>query len=102
MSGEQFTLDSFLGRAFSSRPVTLRGFLDGQEIMTRTVNITNRFQQFDLNMKGVDKVTWSTNGKFNLLLDDITVSAVPEPQTYAMMLAGLGLLGFMARRRRQA
>ena len=28
------------------------------------------------------------------------VSAVPEPETYGMMLAGLGLLGFMARRRK--
>ncbi len=30
------------------------------------------------------------------------VAAVPEPETYAMMLAGLGLVGFMARRRRKA
>jgi hypothetical protein len=29
------------------------------------------------------------------------VGAIPEPETYAMMLAGLGLLGFMARRRKQ-
>uniref|UniRef100_UPI0035AF2B4B PEP-CTERM sorting domain-containing protein n=1 Tax=Nitrosomonas sp. TaxID=42353 RepID=UPI0035AF2B4B len=26
---------------------------------------------------------------------------VPEPQTYAMLLAGLGLLGFMAQRRKK-
>lgn len=29
------------------------------------------------------------------------IAAIPEPETYAMMLAGLGLLGLAARRRRQ-
>jgi hypothetical protein len=30
-----------------------------------------------------------------------TVAAVPEAETYAMMLAGLGLVGFMVSRRRK-
>ncbi|MEO6561693.1 MAG: PEP-CTERM sorting domain-containing protein [Nitrosospira sp.] len=30
-----------------------------------------------------------------------TVGVVPEPETYAMLLAGLGLVGFIARRRKQ-
>jgi hypothetical protein len=32
----------------------------------------------------------------------ITVSAVPEAETYVMMLAGVGLMGFVARRRKSA
>ena len=32
--------------------------------------------------------------------DNISVTPVPEPETYAMMLAGLGMLGFAARRRK--
>jgi len=31
----------------------------------------------------------------------VATSPVPEPETYAMLLAGLGLIGFMARRRKE-
>jgi hypothetical protein len=32
---------------------------------------------------------------------EMNAAAIPEPETYAMMLAGLGLMGFIARRRKQ-
>ncbi len=35
-----------------------------------------------------------------IVLDNVLVSAVPEPETYAMLLAGLGLMGTIARRRK--
>lgn len=35
-----------------------------------------------------------------LRIDNISVSAVPEPETYAMLLAGLGLVGAYTRRRK--
>ncbi|MDP2225611.1 PEP-CTERM sorting domain-containing protein, partial [Nitrosomonas sp.] len=34
----------------------------------------------------------------NIVTD--TISAVPEPETYAMLLAGLGLVGFTVRRKK--
>lgn len=37
---------------------------------------------------------------FGMSLQNIQVAAVPEPGTYAMLLAGLAAIGFVARRRR--
>lgn len=36
----------------------------------------------------------------NISFDNIQVTAVPEPKTYAMLLAGLVAVEFMTRRRR--
>ncbi|MYM26426.1 PEPxxWA-CTERM sorting domain-containing protein [Duganella sp. FT135W] len=64
-----------------------------------TVGISSYFggytpsQQFVNNQYG-NYTTFSTIGKS-------AIAAVPEPETYAMLLAGLGLVGFAARRRRQ-
>jgi choice-of-anchor C domain-containing protein len=41
----------------------------------------------------------TTDGNAGIALDNITITPVPEPETYALMLAGLGLVGFAARRR---
>jgi hypothetical protein len=53
---------------------------------------------------GYVPITYSSNLSFgansNTSLTVSTVSAVPEPETYAMLLSGLGLIGFMAYRRK--
>ena len=61
-------------------------------------------------LSGLNNASYAVTGNYNIGLiqsgkyqDLITVSpvsAVPEPETYAMMLAGLGLMGFAARRRK--
>jgi len=43
--------------------------------------------------------TGGTDGGEHFFL--VSANAVPEPETYAMLLAGLGLMGFVARRRRR-
>ena len=39
------------------------------------------------------------NSAWGPALDNVTVTAVPEPETFAMLLAGLGLIGFVKRRK---
>ncbi|MYM66484.1 DUF642 domain-containing protein [Pseudoduganella sp. FT55W] len=42
------------------------------------------------------------DGYSGAVLDNVVLTAVPEPETYAMLVAGLGLVGFAARRKKQA
>lgn len=52
---------------------------------------------YTLHVKGtvLTNLAASYSGNLNLV-------AVPEPETYAMLLGGLGLIGFAARRKKQA
>jgi plastocyanin len=54
---------------------------------------------YDLVFAVVDTDDFVTSSA--LAVNDLTVTPVPEADTYALMLAGLGLVGFMAARRRR-
>jgi hypothetical protein len=43
-----------------------------------------------------------TTATGDLLSQNIPMAPIPEPETYALMLAGLSAMGFVARRRKQA
>jgi hypothetical protein len=52
---------------------------------------------YDLRVTGT---LTATTGMINAAVN-FNTAPIPEPETYAMMLAGLGMMGFVARRRKQ-
>lgn len=53
---------------------------------------------YDLRVSGT--ITGTAGGTYAGTLS-AAAAPIPEPETYALMLAGLGLMGFVARRRKQ-
>lgn len=47
------------------------------------------------------RVTVSFEGEGSVSFNNEHIAAIPEPETYAMLLAGLGLMAFVARRRQR-
>ena len=78
----------------------------GSTAASYTLNSADPFSTVTLNFtpgsNGSYDISYQNLGGDNVgaLLDNVSVSAVPEPETYAMLLAGLGLMGFIARRRK--
>lgn len=56
---------------------------------------------FDADFNNLTSLSWNEGALRTFAFDNINVSAVPEPETYAMLLAGLGLVA-LARRRKSA
>ncbi len=60
-----------------------------------------RFDPTSVMFAGVARSISFAGGTPNVLFDNISVTVVPEPGTYALLLAGLGVVGFLVSRRRQ-
>jgi hypothetical protein len=77
----------------------------GTTTQSYTLATFDPFKSFSLTLTPVTSGTYAlsflNNGRDNVgaLLDNVNVAAVPEPETYALMLAGLAAVGFVRRRR---
>lgn len=72
------------------------------EVDVRTLNDIYHYAYF--NLSGAQEATFAATSYSSIYNFAVTasVTAVPEPETYAMLLAGLGLVGAIARRKRIA
>lgn len=61
--------------------------------------ITNRRVFFNVSKDNIDSLTFTSQGKA-FEFDDLAVSYVPEPSSWAMLIAGFGFIGVAARKRR--
>jgi len=95
--------------SITSFDLTFTGTLADNSLITQTVTIqnTNTFSTYNFTVfKDLKNVTWAQSGTLadrhefdNLVLSSVT--PVPEPETYALFLAGFGLMGFAARRKKR-
>lgn len=99
-----FEIENRPGVALSSQGITVTW---GSTVLGKalTSSLSSGWQTYTYDLLGdgtATTLTFAAAGKSDSLgssLDNVSlVSSVPEPDTYAMLLAGLGLVGFVARR----
>lgn len=73
---------------------------DGRAFASLTSGITGQSGLYEINLTTGTAMLMGEFGAATPLLAGMTAVPVPEAETYAMMLAGLGLVGWMARRRK--
>ncbi|MDR2208600.1 MAG: PEP-CTERM sorting domain-containing protein [Azoarcus sp.] len=119
-TGQPFDLNDFwLASGFGAQTLAVTGFdAEGGHAYFDTISITTTAQRYEFNWEGISAFAISSSvfddfEKHPLVSDlsaefqgwvlgNVTITAVPEPETYAMLLAGLGIVGAMARKRRTA
>jgi hypothetical protein len=107
LDGGVFSLASVdFGSAFGYNGAPLEtfnvtGYLHGKLVAHASASTINgAWNTLATNFSFIDSVTFSLGGvSTKFVLDNISVAVVPEPETYAMLLVGLGLIGCAARRR---
>lgn len=92
------TFDLYSGTSSGANTLVQTG-----DVISPLVNLTsgsltdvNLAGNYFIKIEGTQFGTSSYNGNISLT----SVSAVPEPETYAMLLSGLALIGFAGRRRK--
>jgi hypothetical protein len=79
------------GSLVSTGSMMSTGAIDVWTLSSNSLAVGNYYVQVNGTMVS------NTSGSFG---GAIMLAPVPEPETYGMMLAGLGLVGFLARRRK--
>ncbi|MDR2015742.1 MAG: PEP-CTERM sorting domain-containing protein [Azoarcus sp.] len=113
-SGELFNLDSFwLAGAWGNQTLTVTGYANGKQVgdsVPIEVSIAAT-EYFFPDLRGIDMFTIALGNDYvhdssvtgdarHWALGSMTISAVPEPATCAMLLAGIGIVGAVTRRQR--
>jgi hypothetical protein len=119
-SSPLFDLNSLsLAGVWGSQTLTLVGYINGVETHSFDFKISTVAQEYTFTgFTGIDSFAIITNpyldyavevrppnggsGGTSWVLSSVEVTVVPEPQTYAMLLAGLGIVGAIARRRQRS